>query len=59
MANRLTDKTVAHPGPLRPQGRRGRQGGPQHEPPAAHGVWEMSGTGPRSGPAGATAPARR
>ena len=26
-------------------------GGPQ--------VWEMSGTGPRSGPAGATAPARR
>ena len=22
-------------------------------------MWEMSGTGPRSGPAGATAPARR
>ena len=59
MANRLTDKTVAHPDPLRPQGRRGRKGGPQREPPAAHGVWEMSRTGPRSGPAGATAPARR
>ena len=26
---------------------------------AAHGVREMSGTGPRSGPAGAAAPARR
>ena len=33
MANRLTDKTVAHPGPLRPQGRRGRTGGPAEQTP--------------------------
>ncbi len=30
-----------------------------HPWPARAEVWEMSGTGPRSGPAGATAPARR
>ena len=27
--------------------------------PGNRAMWEMSGTGPRSGPAGATAPARR
>ena len=59
MANRLTDKTVAHPGPLRPQGRRGRAGGPRSKRPAPATVCEVSGTGPQSGPAGATAPARR
>ena len=31
----------------------------QSERPAAHEGWDVSGTGPRSGPAGATAPARR
>ncbi len=41
------------------KGGEGTQAARQSERPAAHEGWDVSGTGPRSGPAGATAPARR